>query len=278
MERTYAPLIRQFSSIKGYQAAYTLVYALDASEGGCHLTLDRKGEREQQVSEFVPLHPEAGYRLLQYLCENAVQPVLQALRQERCFDVLVLSSQLEDMDSLTFLEKLNRLPSHPPLLLQGDGWADDITAAHLQPGSRFYGVGHDHLRDLLRGLLGVPGRNSMQIERFCTHLYELWKLPQPDTNCEYLTLAVQIACSADGKLALRKEILQGVAEQYHITVAAVDSGLRRLVEGLETRHPVEWEHFKAENGLTGLKVTTGRLVYSLQQTVLRRGVIVREQR
>ena len=88
----------------------------------------------------------------------------------------------------------------------------------MQPGSRFYGVGHDHLRDLLRGLLGVPGRNSMQIERFCTHLYELWKLPQPDTNCEYLTLAVQIACSADGKLALRKEILQGVAEQYHITV------------------------------------------------------------
>lgn len=46
MERTYAPLIRRFSSIKGYQAAYTLVYALDASEGGCHLTLDRKGERE----------------------------------------------------------------------------------------------------------------------------------------------------------------------------------------------------------------------------------------
>lgn len=49
-------------------------------------------------------------------------------------------------------------------------------------------------------------------------------------------------------------------------------------KGWRTRHPVEWEHFKAENGLTGLKVTTGRLVYSLQQTVLRRGIIVREQR
>lgn len=23
---------------------------------------------------YAPLHPEAGYRLLQYLCENAVQP------------------------------------------------------------------------------------------------------------------------------------------------------------------------------------------------------------
>lgn len=233
-------------------------------------------DRELRIRKF---YLEEQSTIIRCTCFQSGEPVLQALRQERCFDVLVLSSQLEDMDSLTFLEKLNRLPSHPPLLLQGDGWTDDITAAHLQPGSRFYGVGHDHLRDLLRGLLGVPGRNSMQIERFCTHLYELWKLPQPDTNCEYLTLAVQIACSADGKLALRKEILQGVAEQYHITVAAVDSGLRRLVEGLEkTRHPVEWEHFKAENGLTGLKVTTGRLVYSLQQTVLRRGIIVREQR
>ena len=206
-------------------------------------------DRELRIRKF---YLEEQSTIIRCTCFQSGEPVLQALRQERCFDVLVLSSQLEDMDSLTFLEKLNRLPSHPPLLLQGDGWADDIT--------------------------GVPGRNSMQIERFCTHLYELWKLPQPDTNCEYLTLAVQIACSADGKLALRKEILQGVAEQYHITVAAVDSGLRRLVEGLETRHPVEWEHFKAENGLTGLKVTTGRLVYSLQQTVLRRGIIVREQR
>ena len=36
MERAYAPLVRQFSSIKGYQTAYTLVYSLDAAaEGSC---------------------------------------------------------------------------------------------------------------------------------------------------------------------------------------------------------------------------------------------------
>lgn len=122
-------------------------------------------DRELRIRKF---YLEEQSTIIRCTCFQSGEPVLQALRQERCFDVLVLSSQLEDMDSLTFLEKLNRLPSHPPLLLQGDGWADDITAAHLQPGSRFYGVGHDHLRDLLRGLLGVPGRNSMQIERFCT--------------------------------------------------------------------------------------------------------------
>lgn len=34
MERAYAPLVRQFSSIKGYQTGYTLVYSLDAAAEG----------------------------------------------------------------------------------------------------------------------------------------------------------------------------------------------------------------------------------------------------
>lgn len=51
MERAYAPLVRQFSSIKGYQTGYTLVYSLDAAaEGSCQLTLARQGAQEQRVS------------------------------------------------------------------------------------------------------------------------------------------------------------------------------------------------------------------------------------
>lgn len=137
-------------------------------------------------------------------------------------------------------------------------------------------IEHGHLQDLMRGLLGVPGQNSTRIERFCLQLYEQWGIPQPNTNCEYLTLALQIACSADGKLALRKEILRGVADEYHITVAAVDSGLRRMIDGLETRAPSGWERYKAENSLTGMKITTGKLIYSLQRTVLRQGIVKRE--
>ena len=44
MERTFSPMVRQFSAIAGLQQAYTLVA------------------------------PEFGYRVLQYLCENGVQP------------------------------------------------------------------------------------------------------------------------------------------------------------------------------------------------------------
>ena len=44
MERTFSPMIRQFSAIDGLQKAYTLVYSLDAEdENGCRLTLCRTG-------------------------------------------------------------------------------------------------------------------------------------------------------------------------------------------------------------------------------------------
>ena len=129
------------------------------------------------------------------------------------------------------------------------------------------------MQDLMRGLWGVPGRSSVRIERFCNYIYDQWKVQQPDINCSYLTMTVQIVCASTGKLALRKEILQSVAEEYQVTVAAVDSGLRRLIDNLEHRKPEGWLRFKKENGLQDVKVTTGKLVYALRQSVRRRGII-----
>ena len=47
MERTFSPMIRQYSAIDGLQQAYTLVYAMEV-EGtqGCRLTLCRLGSRQ----------------------------------------------------------------------------------------------------------------------------------------------------------------------------------------------------------------------------------------
>ena len=59
-------------------------------------------------------------------------------------------------------------------------------------------------------------------------------------------------------------------------MAAVDSGLRRMIDGLEPRAPSGWERYTAENSLTGMKITTGKLIYSLLRTVLRQGIVKRE--
>lgn len=75
MERTFSPMIRQFSAIDGLQKAYTLVYSLDPDgENGCRLTLCRTGVRQRMDSQYIAAAPEFCYRILRYLCENGVQP------------------------------------------------------------------------------------------------------------------------------------------------------------------------------------------------------------
>ena len=75
MERTFSPMVRQFSAIAGLQQAYTLVYSLDPDgENGCRLTLCRTGNRQYMQSCYIAAAPEFCYRILRYLCENGVQP------------------------------------------------------------------------------------------------------------------------------------------------------------------------------------------------------------
>lgn len=75
MERTFSPMVRQFSAIEGLQKAYTLVYSLDPDgDSGCRLTLCRTGSRQRMDSQYIAAAPEFCYRILRYLCENGVQP------------------------------------------------------------------------------------------------------------------------------------------------------------------------------------------------------------
>ena len=75
MERTFSPMIRQYSAIEGLQKAYTLVYSLDEdNENGCRLTLCRTGSGPRMESSYIAAAPEFCYRILRYLCENGVQP------------------------------------------------------------------------------------------------------------------------------------------------------------------------------------------------------------
>jgi len=54
MERTFSPMVRQFSAIAGLQQAYTLVYSLDPDgETGCRLTLCRTGSSQRMDSKYM---------------------------------------------------------------------------------------------------------------------------------------------------------------------------------------------------------------------------------
>lgn len=122
---------------------------------GMRVALMSYDERELRVRKF---YLEEQSRTISCTCFQSGEPVLEALRKAWCFDVLVLSGQLEDMDSLTFIERLNQLPNRPALLLQGDGWYDDHTTSCLKRSRKMFCIEHGHLQDLMRGLLGSPAR------------------------------------------------------------------------------------------------------------------------
>lgn len=106
---------------------------------------------------------------------------------------------------------------------------------------------------------------------FCKQLYAEWGIQQPDVNCEYLTTALQVVCGTERKLAVRKEILQTVAEEHHTTVAAVDCGMRRLIDGVEKYNTEAWQKFKQDYGLMGHSVTLGKLIYAGRQKLIDSG-------
>ena len=176
------------------------------------------------------------------------EELLQSLKQGRNTEVVVLGGPLEDMDSREFLERMSRLPQKPLLLLQDNARRERTAVSSLSPDGPCYLIRQSSLKELLASLLTAG-------------------IIQPDSNCDYLTEAVLTASQSKGKLAIRKEILQVVAEHHNVTVAAVDSGLRRLIDALETRQMPAWKAFKEKTHLAGQKVTAGKLIYTLRAQI-----------
>ena len=115
----------------------------------------------------------------------------------------------------------------------------------------------------------MPGQQGQKLERQCHALYDSWGLQQPDVNCGYLTCAVGVVFGNSQKMAIRKEILQAVGQQYNVSVSAVDSGIRRMIDQLEAAPNEAWSTFKQENGFADGKLTTGKLIYAVKNQLRR---------
>ena len=122
------------------------------------------------------------------VCFHSGEELLRELRQQRSVDIVVLSSQLEDMDGYEFLKRLNSLHNRPLLLLQGDDWYSDATASFLRPDGRQYLPERSSLLDLLLDLRSSTDIGIFWVLPFCKQLYAEWGIQQPDVNCLERTL------------------------------------------------------------------------------------------
>ena len=196
------------------------------------------------------------------------EELLQSLKQGRNTEVVVLGGPLEDMDSREFLERMSRLPQKPLLLLQDNARRERTAVSSLSPDGPCYLIRQSSLKELLASLLTAAGQESGTLEQRFGRMYQEWGIIQPDSNCDYLTEAVLIASQSRGKLAIRKEILQAVSEQYGVSVSAVDSGIRRMIDQLEAKPAEGWTQFKAESGFEAEKPTTGKLIYAIKRYLI----------
>ena len=157
------------------------------------------------------------------------------------------------------------------LLVQSHGRSSGTALQKLHEG--YYCAGGTELKRLLWQLYQMPGRQNRQLEQRCGQLYAAWGIPQGDVNAGYLSCAVGIVCSTRQKLAIRKEILQAVGEQFDTSVTAVESGIRRMVDQLEEKPTPAWLAFKADTRLGSGKPTTGKLIYAVRDAVLRQKTV-----
>ena len=179
-------------------------------------------------------------------------------------DVLVLGGRLEDMDSIQFLPKIRGLARKPLVLLRDDGRNEKSAVESLSQEDACYLIRQATLEDMLQELRVPAHRPAESLEKRCERIYRSWGLSTCDANKRYLTGALRMMMGSDHRLAIRKEILGPVAEEYNLTVAAVDSALRRLLETLDETGTQTWRDFRKEYGLERRKVTIGRLLYALE--------------
>lgn len=195
--------------------------------------------------------------------------LLQELQQGHNFDIVVLCSQMEDMSSIEFMMELRKLEHKPLLMLFDEGRRKNSSALRMEDSGSCCCVERMELKNLLRELYRMPGQQGQKLERQCHALYDSWGLQQPDVNCGYLTCAVGVVFGNSQKMAIRKEILQAVGQQYNVSVSAVDSGIRRMIDQLEAAPNEAWSTFKQENGFAGDKLTTGKLIYAVKNQLRR---------
>lgn len=200
-------------------------------------------------------------------CFRNGNELLQQLRQGVRYDVVVLYSQLEDMGGIEFVMELRKLDNRPLLMLFDEGKRRNRYALQADDNTcRF--VERSELRQLLRELYRLPGQQGQQLEQQCQKLYLEWGMQPADINCGYLTSAVGIVSATSQKLAIRKEILQAVGEQYNVSVSAVDSGIRRMIDQLEAEPTAAWTAFKERSGFADEKPSTGKLIYAVKNYFL----------
>ncbi len=196
------------------------------------------------------------------------EDLLDALQGGAQYEAILLDSRLEDMTAGELYAQMSalELPQRPHILLLSGG---ERAVPGSAPGPESQRVIHaGSLASLLLELQDCQRSLPFSAESALRWLYAEWGLQPGDTSCGYLSDAVFLVLQSDQRLAIRKDVLRQVSERHHVSVSAIDSGIRRLIVRLNERNSPAWQRFRSQSAALRGKVTTGKLIYSIKLYLL----------
>lgn len=208
-----------------------------------------------------------GFRSCTAYCSG--KELLDALINGQHYDIVILEEHLQDMDAARFLHDCQQLhlPNRPitVLLASGSCWR---VRKQMPEGTDQCFLEPIHLETVARQLRnfynGKESGEAAQIARFCAQLCHSWGVRGEPASLAYLADACALLIGSDEHLAIRKEILMAVGEKRGVSVAAVDSGLRRLIDRMEEANTPAYCQFKQAAGLHAQRPTIGQLLYTIR--------------
>lgn len=195
------------------------------------------------------------------------EKMLREIGQGKHYDGIIVDSMMRDMDALEFLLRLQELPQTacPAVILLGTMSEFERIQRRIPEGVDSFlckPLRPEILAERIRLFCGGGRQNPSQVQQ----MLRQWGLQEEDIRSQYFTTAVELLTKAKGQLALRKELLPMVARSYGVSPAAVDSGIRRMIQVLEEKSPAAYVEFKTKNGLDHRKPTVKKLLCACSKT------------
>jgi len=199
--------------------------------------------------------------------------LLRELTAGHAFDVLIVDERLLDMDVLELLEQMEKISGeNRPLVVVLSTRQFLMRYEHILLNYTDCCLVKPFQAALLaQRIQKFYNKSDAAAQMCCEALYCSWGIPNEGMNSGYLTDVLTIVVHADEKLALRKEIMSAVGNMHGVSVAAVDSGLRRLIEHAEQVAAPEYRAFKRAAGLGAGKPTISKLLGAMRQYVQAEG-------
>ena len=206
------------------------------------------------------------------------EDLLAALRGGFPYRAVLLDNAMSDMDGPEFCSRLRQLDPkfRPWLLLVPTCSVDELRSVirdeepACRQAAQVRRMQMTGLNSLLYDLDSMLRAQADQNDSDAALIQRLlqWGEHPGTLGAQYLRECVELALRCEPHFAVRKDVLLPVGERHSVTVAAVDSGIRRLIEHLENLNRPAWQAFKRRHHSRSAHLTTGRFIYVVRDELL----------